>query len=44
MKREPVKAGMKIGATIGGLMFMELGFMPGFYFGSVGALILLHIS
>ncbi len=42
MKRNTVKAGIKIGATIGGLMFMEPGFMAGFYFGSVGALILLQ--
>ncbi len=42
MKNEMVKAGMKIGATIGGLVFVVFGIMPGFYFGSYGALILLQ--
>ncbi len=42
MKNETVKAGMKIGATIGGLVFLILGIVPGFYFGSYGALILLQ--
>jgi hypothetical protein len=42
MKNEIVKAGMKIGATIGGLVFVVFGIMPGFYFGSFGTLILLQ--
>jgi hypothetical protein len=42
MKNETVKAGMKIGATIGGLVFVIFGIMPGFYFGSYGTLILLQ--
>ncbi len=42
MKNETVKAGMKIGATIGGLVFLALGIVPGFYFGSYGTLILLQ--
>jgi hypothetical protein len=42
MKNEAVKAGMKIGATIGGLVFLVFGIMPGFYFGSFGTLILLQ--
>ena len=42
MKNETVKAGMKIGATIGGLVFLGLGIVPGFYFGSYGTLILLQ--
>jgi hypothetical protein len=42
MKNETVKAGMKIGATIGGLVFLVFGIMPGFYFGSFGTLILLQ--
>lgn len=42
MKNETVKAGMKIGATIGGLVFVVFGIMPGFYFGSYGTLILLQ--
>ena len=42
MKSETVKAGMKIGAVIGGLMFVVFGIMPGFYFGSYGTLLLLQ--
>ena len=42
MKNETVKAGMKIGATTGGLVFLVFGIMPGFYFGSYGTLILLQ--
>ncbi len=42
MKNETVKAGMKIGATVGGLIFVVFGIMPGFYFGSYGTLILLQ--
>lgn len=42
MKNNMVKAGMKIGATIGGLAFLVFGIMPAFYFGSYGTLILLQ--
>jgi len=42
MKNETVKTGMKIGATIGGLVFVVAGIVPGFYFGSFGTLILLQ--
>src|SRR5512142_2561532 len=42
MKNETVKSGMKIGATVGGLIFLVFGIMPGFYFGSYGTLILLQ--
>ena len=42
MKNENVKTGMRIGATIGGLVFAVFGIMPGFYFGSFGTLILLQ--
>jgi hypothetical protein len=42
MKNEIVKTGMKIGATVGGLVFLVFGIMPGFYFGSFGTLILLQ--
>ncbi len=42
MKNETVKAGMKIGASIGGVVFVVLGIVPGFYFGSYGTLILLQ--
>ena len=39
MKNESVKTGMKIGAAVGGLVFLVFGIMPGFYFGSYGTLI-----
>jgi hypothetical protein len=42
MKNESVKTGMKIGATVGGLVFLVFGIMPGFYFGSYGTLILIQ--
>jgi hypothetical protein len=42
MIHETVKAGMKIGATVGGLVFVVFGIMPGFYCGSYGTLILLQ--
>jgi len=42
MKNETVKAGMKIGAAVGGLVFVVGGIVPGFYFGSYGTLILLQ--
>jgi len=42
MKNATVKTGMKIGATVGGLVFVIFGIMPGFYFGSYGTLILLQ--
>ena len=42
MKNETVKTGMKIGAIVGGLVFLVFGIMPGFYFGSYGTLILLQ--
>jgi len=42
MKNETVKAGMKIGAAIGGVVFVIAGIVPGFYFGSFGTLILLQ--
>jgi hypothetical protein len=42
MKNVTVKTGMKIGATVGGLVFLVFGIMPGFYFGSYGTLILVQ--
>jgi len=42
MKNESAKAGMKIGAVAGGLVFLVFGIFPGFYFGSYGTLILLQ--
>ncbi len=42
MKNETVKTGMRIGATVGGIVFAVFGIVPGFYFGSYGTLILLQ--
>ncbi len=42
MKNETVKTGMKIGAVVGGVLFLVFGVMAGFYFGSYGTLILLQ--
>ncbi len=42
MADDSIKSGMKIGAVIGGLVFLIFGIMPGFYFGSFGTLILLQ--
>ncbi len=41
MKNLTVKAGMKIGATLGTLLFAIVGLLPGFYFGGYGAISLL---
>ncbi len=42
MKNETIKTGMKIGATVGTIVFAVFGIMPGFYFGGFGTLILLQ--
>ena len=42
MNNETVKTGMKIGAVVGGILFLAFGVMGGFYFGSYGALIILQ--
>ena len=42
MKNNTVKTGMKMGAAIGGLVFLVVGIMPGFFFGSYGTLILIQ--
>jgi hypothetical protein len=42
MKNMNVKTGMRMGAVIGGLVFVLFGIVPGFYFGSFGTLILLQ--
>jgi len=42
MKNETVKTGMKIGAVVGGIMFLAFGVMAGFYFGSYGTLFILQ--
>ena len=40
-RKEMVRMGTKIGATIGGVVFLAFGLLPGFYFGSYGALVVL---
>jgi hypothetical protein len=40
-KKEMVRMGTKIGATLGGIAFLIFGLLPGFYFGSYGSLIVL---
>jgi uncharacterized membrane protein AbrB (regulator of aidB expression) len=42
MKNETMKTGMKIGAVVGGILFLVFGVMAGFYFGSYGTLIILQ--
>ena len=41
MKNNTVKTGMKIGAVVGGIVWVVFGIAAGFYFGSFGALIIL---
>ncbi|MGD0282702.1 MAG: hypothetical protein ABSB95_10100 [Dissulfurispiraceae bacterium] len=40
-RKEMVRMGTKIGAALGGLVFLALGLLPGFYFGSYGTLVVL---
>ena len=40
-RKEMVRMGTKIGAAFGGVVFLFFGFLPGFYFGSFGALVVL---
>jgi hypothetical protein len=40
-RKEMVKMGTKIGAVLGGVAFFVFGLIPGFYFGSYGALVVL---
>src|SRR5208337_1907812 len=40
-RKEMVRMGTKIGAAIGGLVFLAFGLIPGFYFGSYGTLVVL---
>jgi hypothetical protein len=42
MKNVTINTGMKMGATIGGMLFLAMGIVPGFYFGSFGTLMLLQ--
>jgi len=41
-RKEMVRMGTKIGAAIGGLVFLVFGLIQGFYFGSYGALVVLQ--
>ena len=41
MKKDAVRMGTKIGAVIGGIGFLVFGILPGFYFGSYAALVLM---
>lgn len=40
-RKEMVRMGTKIGAALGGLVFLAFGLLPGFYFGSYGSLVVL---
>jgi len=41
-RKEMVRMGTKIGAALGVVVFLIFGLMPGFYFGSYGALVVLN--
>lgn len=41
-RKEMVRMGTKIGATLGGIAFLVFGVMPGFFFGSYGTLLVLR--
>lgn len=44
-RKAMMKAGTKIGAAIGALVFLVFGIVPGFYFGSFGTLVILsHLA
>src|SRR5512135_2473324 len=40
-RKRTMKVGTKIGAALGAIVFMVFGIVPGFYFGSYGALVLM---
>jgi hypothetical protein len=40
-RKRMMKAGTKIGAALGAIVFLVFGIVPGFYFGSYGALVLM---
>ena len=40
-RKEMVRMGTKIGAALGSIVFLAFGLIPGFYFGSYGALVVL---
>ena len=41
-RKRTMKVGTKIGAALGAIVFAVFGILPGFYFGSYGALVLLN--
>ncbi|MCL4491928.1 MAG: hypothetical protein M1510_08515 [Nitrospirae bacterium] len=41
-RKEMVRMGTKIGATLGGIAFLIFGLIPGFYFGSYGSLVVIR--
>lgn len=41
-RKEMVRMGTKVGAVLGGIAFLAVGIVPGFYFGSYGTLVLLN--
>jgi hypothetical protein len=40
-RKRTMKAGTKIGAAFGAVVFLVFGLLPGYYFGSYGALLLI---
>ncbi len=40
-RKRTMKVGTKIGAALGAIVFLVFGLVPGFYFGSYGALVLM---
>jgi hypothetical protein len=40
-RKNTMKAGTKIGAALGAIVFLVFGLVPGFYFGSYGVVVLL---
>jgi hypothetical protein len=40
-RKRTMKVGTKIGAALGAIVFLIFGLVPGFYFGSYGALVLM---
>ncbi len=41
-RKEMVRMGTKVGAVLGGIAFLAVGIVPGFYFGSYGTLVLMN--
>ncbi|MBI5026622.1 MAG: hypothetical protein HZC12_07875 [Nitrospirae bacterium] len=42
IRKDMVSMGTKVGAVIGGIVFIVFGIIPGFYFGSYATLIILN--